>query len=76
MHTLLSTRQLGTVDLHITRVVFGAWVIVRTRLADQIEGWIDGGTVSVGATDLDEIAAAIRRTEAAHSPQTATALAA
>ena len=76
MRISISTRQLGTVDPHVTTVVFGAWVIVRTRSADQLEAWIAAATVSLSPTHRDEIAAAIRRTEAGHDPQTPTALAA
>jgi hypothetical protein len=61
MRTSISIRQRGDADQNLTRVVFGAWVIGRTRSADQLEGWIDDRTASPSHTDLDEIAAAIRQ---------------
>jgi hypothetical protein len=61
MRTSISIRQRDNADQNLTRVVFGAWVIGRTRSADQLEGWIDDRTASLSSTDLDEIAAAIRQ---------------
>jgi hypothetical protein len=61
MRTSISIRQRGNADQNLTRVIFGAWVIGRTRSADQLEGWIDDRTASLSHTDLDEIAAAIRQ---------------
>jgi hypothetical protein len=76
MSTSIPGQQVDTVDLAIPRVVFGIWVIVRTRTADEVEGWIDSERVSRSPTDLYEIAAAIKRTEAGHGAHTPTALAA
>ena len=75
MRTLHRTPHLDTSDL-LSRVIFGGWVIVRTRSADEIEAWIDDAMVGPSVTDLDEIAAAIRRLEAGHDTHTPTALAA
>ena len=76
MRASIPGRQVDTADVEIPRVVFGIWVILRTRLADEVEGWIDSEMISRSPTDLYEIAAAIRRTEAGRGPHTATALAA
>ncbi len=62
MRTSIYSRQGGTVEAHNTRVVFGAYVIVRTRSADQIEGWIYDAPASLCDSDIDKIAAAIRQT--------------
>jgi hypothetical protein len=75
MHIPLSSGQRGA-DLHTSRAVFGAWVVIRARSADEIEGWIDVDLVTLSPTDLDEIAIAIRRAERGHGPPTPTALAA
>lgn len=56
------------------RGVTGA--IVGARSADQIEGWIDAATIKLRSADLDEIAAAIRRTGAGQGPQAPATLAA
>jgi hypothetical protein len=61
MRTSIATPQRGTVEAHDTRVVFGACVVVRTSSADQIEGWIIDAPASLCDSDLDKIAAAIRR---------------
>jgi len=42
--------------------------IVGARSADQVDGWIGAATLTLNATDLDEIALAIERTEAGHGP--------
>jgi hypothetical protein len=76
MRKSIPIRQVDSSDPDITPVVFGAWVIIRTHSADQLGGWIDVARVGLSATDLDEIAAAIRWTEAAYNPQTPAALAA
>lgn len=60
MRTPIPEQQVDTVDLEIPRVVFGIWVIARTRSADEVEGWIDDEVDSPSPADLDEIAAAIR----------------
>jgi hypothetical protein len=75
MRQIILTRQRDTSDVHI-RVVFGSWAIVRSRSADAVEGWIDPATLGPSATDLGEIAAAIRQAGSQYARQTPTALAA
>jgi hypothetical protein len=61
MRTSISIRQRRNADQNLTRIIFGVWVIARTRSADQLESWIDDRTAGPSHTDLDEIAAAIRQ---------------
>jgi len=42
--------------------------IVGARSAEQVDGWIDAATLTLTASDLDEIAKAIERTEAGKGP--------
>ena len=42
--------------------------IVGARSAEQVDGWIDAATLTLNATDLDEIALAIERTGAGTGP--------
>jgi aryl-alcohol dehydrogenase-like predicted oxidoreductase len=42
--------------------------IVGARSADQVDGWIDGATLTLTDEDLDEIQAAIERTGAGQGP--------
>jgi len=42
--------------------------IVGARSAEQVDGWIDGATLTLDATDLDEIALIIERTGAGSGP--------
>ena len=42
--------------------------IVGARSAEQVDGWIGAATLTLNASDLDEIALAIERTEAGHGP--------
>jgi aryl-alcohol dehydrogenase-like predicted oxidoreductase len=42
--------------------------IVGARSPDQVDGWIDGATLELTPTDLDEIAVAIERTSAGSGP--------
>jgi aryl-alcohol dehydrogenase-like predicted oxidoreductase len=42
--------------------------IVGARSAGQVDGWIDAATLALGDDDLEEIAAAIRRTGAGEGP--------
>jgi aryl-alcohol dehydrogenase-like predicted oxidoreductase len=42
--------------------------IVGARSADQVDGWIGAATLTLSATDLDEIALAIERTGAGQGP--------
>jgi hypothetical protein len=76
MRISFSTRPRSAADAHISATVFGAWVIARSRSADQIDGWIDTESVGSSPTDLDEILAAIRRTGTGRGSQTPDALAA
>jgi aryl-alcohol dehydrogenase-like predicted oxidoreductase len=43
--------------------------IVGARSPAQVDGWIDAAKLELGTTDLDEIAAAIRSTDAGSGPQ-------
>ncbi len=104
MHTTLATRRLGTTDMEITTVGFGAWAvgggdwafgwgpqedeqslapirhaavtvaeiaiawtlawpgvtaaIVGARTPEQVDGWIDAGSIELTRDDLEEIAKA------------------
>jgi aryl-alcohol dehydrogenase-like predicted oxidoreductase len=42
--------------------------IVGARSAEQVDGWIDGATLTLDATELDEIALIIERTGAGSGP--------
>jgi aryl-alcohol dehydrogenase-like predicted oxidoreductase len=42
--------------------------IVGARSAEQVDGWIDAATLTLDASDLDEIALAIERTGAGQGP--------
>lgn len=42
--------------------------IAGARTAEQVDGWIDGATVTLSETDLDAIAAAIEESGAGHGP--------
>jgi aryl-alcohol dehydrogenase-like predicted oxidoreductase len=42
--------------------------IVGARSAEQVDGWIGAATLALGDADLDEIAAAIRRSGAGEGP--------
>ena len=48
--------------------------IVGARSAEQVDGWIGGATLELGAADLDEIGAAIERSGAGRGPAHPTAL--
>ena len=42
--------------------------IVGARTPEQVDGWIDAGTLELTDADLDEIAESIRRTGAGTGP--------
>ncbi|MDP9203163.1 MAG: aldo/keto reductase [Gemmatimonadota bacterium] len=42
--------------------------IVGARSAEQVDGWVDAATLTLGAADIDEIALAIKRTGAGSGP--------
>jgi aryl-alcohol dehydrogenase-like predicted oxidoreductase len=42
--------------------------IVGARSAQQVDGWIAAGTLMLSASDIDEIANAIERTDAGQGP--------
>ncbi len=42
--------------------------IVGARTPEQVDGWIDAAWITLATEDLDEIAAAIRHTEAGAGP--------
>jgi aryl-alcohol dehydrogenase-like predicted oxidoreductase len=46
--------------------------IVGARAPGQVDGWIRAATLELTETDLDEIAAAIRRTGAGRGPDRPT----
>jgi hypothetical protein len=76
MRISFSTRPRSAADAHISATVFGAWVITRSRSADQIDGWIGTDSAGSSPTDLDEIVAAIRRTGMGRGSRPPDALAA
>jgi aryl-alcohol dehydrogenase-like predicted oxidoreductase len=43
--------------------------IVGARSPEQVDGWVPAGSLRLTDTDLDEIAAAIRRTGAGSGPE-------
>jgi aryl-alcohol dehydrogenase-like predicted oxidoreductase len=69
MRTTPSTRPLGSSDLTITTVGFGAWAVGGGgRTPEQVDGWVGAAGLELGDADLDEIAAALGRTGAGSGP--------
>ena len=80
---LLARAQFGlNIGFHIlfpSITIALAWVlawpgvtgaIVGARNPKQVEGWIDAAGVQLSTQDLDEISAALRKTEAGRGPVT------